>query len=153
VVLSDVPIAKTAEVGAMGGLTQKVQEQLLDAVRERGAGILATGGPFGFAPEYAGTPISRMLPVEIDSQGDVEDPPVAMAIMLDRSGPMAAQAGSGTHTKIQLATEAALAAADALRPDDQLALGSVDEKTTWNLPLSPIKKLDGARERIRAIDA
>jgi hypothetical protein len=59
----------------------------------------------------------------------------------------------GTHTKIQLAVEAALAAASTLRPDDILALGSVDTKTTWNHPLGPISGLAARRKEIRSIDA
>ncbi len=112
---------------------------------------MVTGGAFGFAPEYADTPLARMLPVDIENQGQIEDPRVAMAIMLDRSGSMAARVG--THSKIQLAVEAALAAASTLRPDDILALGSVDTKTTWNHPLGPITGLAARREAIRAIDA
>jgi uncharacterized membrane protein len=118
---------------------------------QKGGGVIATGGAFGFAPEYADTPLSRMLPVEVESQGQVEDPRVAMAIMLDRSGSMGARVGN--HTKIQLAVEAALAAAVTLRPDDILALGSVDTKTTWNHPLGPLSGLAARRESIRSIDA
>ena len=118
---------------------------------QKGGGVIATGGAFGFAPEYADTPLSRMLPVEIESQGQVEDPRVAMAIMLDRSGSMGARVGR--HTKIQLAVEAALAAAFTLRPDDILALGSVDTKTTWNHPLGPLTGLAARRESIRSLDA
>src|SRR6201999_468366 len=64
---------------------------------------------------------------------------------------MAARVGS--HTKIQLAVEAALAAAATLRPDDVLALGSVDTKTTWDHPLRPIARPAARRKAIRSIDA
>lgn len=150
VVLADVPLAPSGGSSDGAGLTPKTQEALIDFA-QKGGGVMVTGGPFGFAPEYADAPIARMLPVEIENQGQVEDPRVAMAIMLDRSGSMSAHVGS--HTKIQLAVEAALAAASTLRPDDRLALGSVDTKTTWNHPLGSIADLEARRDAIRAIDA
>ena len=150
VVLADVPLARAGDTEG-SGLTTKAQEALIDYVRERGGGVVATGGTFGFAPEYASAPIARMLPVEIQDQGQVEDPRVAMAIMLDRSGSMSAMAG--THTKLELAVEAALASATTLRPDDLLAITSVDEKTNWNFPLGPVASLVQHKDRVRAIDA
>jgi uncharacterized membrane protein len=150
VILADVPLAPAGSSSDAAGLTPKAQEALVEFA-QKGGGVLVTGGAFGFAPEWADTALARMLPVEIENQGQVEDPKVAMAIMLDRSGSMGARVG--THTKIQLAVEAALAAASTLRPDDILALGSVDTKTTWNHPLGPISGLEGRRESIRSIDA
>jgi uncharacterized membrane protein/Mg-chelatase subunit ChlD len=150
VVLADVPLAPAGSGEGAAGLTPKQQEALVEYA-QKGGGVFALGGAFGFAPEYADTPLARMLPVEIENQGQLEDPRVAMAIMLDRSGSMAASVG--THTKIQLAVEAALAAASTLRPDDVLALGSVDTQTTWNQPLGPISGLEARRAAIRTIDA
>src|SRR5262249_45277024 len=142
VVLADLPLAPAGSTSDAGGLTPKAQEALVEFA-QKGGGVIITGGAFGFAPEYADSPLSRMLPVEIENQGQLEDPKVAMAIMLDRSGSMGARVG--THTKIQLAVEAALAAASTLRPDDILALGSVDTKTKWNHPLGPVSGLNGER--------
>ncbi|MFO0757123.1 MAG: VWA domain-containing protein [Byssovorax sp.] len=150
VVLADVPLAPVADAATASGLTPKDQEALLDYA-QKGGGVLVTGGAFGFSPEYGSAPIARMLPVEIEDQGQVEDPKAAMAIMLDRSGSMGAMVGA--HTKIQLAVEAALAAASTLRPDDILALGSVDEKTHWNEPLGPVSELEKRKKEIRSIDA
>jgi uncharacterized membrane protein len=149
VVLADVPLTPQGGASEMG-LGPKAQEDLI-GFAQKGGGVLVTGGAFGFAPEYADAPIAKMLPVEVENQGQLEDPRVAMAIMLDRSGSMGAPVG--THTKIQLASEAALAAASTLRPDDTLALGSVDTKTTWNHPLGPVGGLWAKREQIRSIDA
>jgi Ca-activated chloride channel homolog len=91
-----------------------------------------------------------MLPVEIEDKGQIEDPKVAMAVMLDRSGSMGAMVG--THNKLQLAVEAALAAASTLRADDLLAIGSVDEETHWDEPFGPVSNLAPRREQIRSID-
>ena len=99
------------------------------------ASLRAGGGRAGMAKLFAmldglgadGETDRYKFPVEIEDKGQIEDPRVAMAIMLDRSGSMGAMVG--THTKLSLAVEAALAAAATLRSDDLLALGSVDEET------------------------
>jgi Ca-activated chloride channel homolog len=149
VVLADVPL-EAAATGASGeGLTPAAQNALIEYA-QKGGGVVVTGGAFGMAPEYAGTPLARMLPVEIEDKGQIEDPKIAMAIMLDRSGSMGAMVG--THTKLSLAVEAALAAAATLRGDDLLALGSVDEETHWDHPFGPVSGLAARRERIRSID-
>ncbi len=133
-----------------GGLTRASQTALVEWVQQ-GGGLLVTGGVFGFAPEYANTPIARAIPVEIEDRGHVEDPPVALAIMLDRSGSMAAMVGS--HTKIELAIEASLAAADVLRPTDHVAIASVDTETHWDVPLGPQQRLADLRRHVREVTA
>ena len=149
VVLADVPLEAVGTAASGEGLTPAAQAALIDYA-QKGGGVLVTGGAFGLAPEYAGTPLARMLPVEIEDKGQIEDPKVAMAIMLDRSGSMGAMVG--THTKLSLAVEAALAAAATLRADDLLALGSVDEETHWDHPFGPVSGLAERREKIRSID-
>jgi uncharacterized membrane protein len=149
VILSDVPVAREGEVTLLAGISTAGQRELLTYVRERGGGLFVTGGAFGFSPEYAGTPLSRMLPVEVEDAGDIEDPDVALAIMLDRSGSMGALVG--THTKLQLAIEAALASASTLRPSDRVGIASVDVVTNWHAPLAPAAELLGSRERIRSM--
>jgi uncharacterized membrane protein len=148
VVLADVPLSTSRE--STDGLTARAQEALIDYA-QNGGGLIVTGGPFGFAPEYAGAPLSRMLPVEVEDKGQMEDPPVALAIMLDRSGSMGAWVG--THTKIQLAVEAALAAASTLRPSDMIAIASIDEETHWNEPLGRVTDVEARRSEIRRITA
>ncbi len=149
VVIADVPLAPPGSDAEAPGLTRDEQEALLDFA-QKGGGVVVTGGAFGFAPEYAGSTLARMLPVEIEDQGQIEDPRVAMAIMLDRSGSMGAMVGN--HNKLQLALEATLAAASTLRPDDSLAIGSVDTVTNWDEPLSPASALEPRKERIRKME-
>lgn len=153
VVLADVPLAPVdrpvAELGELAGLAPRAQEALIEFA-QKGGGVIVTGGAFGFAPEYSAAPIARMLPVEIEDQGQVEDPRVAMAIMLDRSGSMGAMVG--THTKLDLAVEASLAAASTLRPDDSLAIGSVDERTHWDQRLGKVEGLEQRKKQIRSIE-
>lgn len=151
VILADVAIARRGEVTLLAGLTEEGQQTLLDYVSERGGGLIALGGIFGFGPEYSGETIARLLPVEIENLGEIENPSVAMAIMLDRSGSMTAMVGG--HTKLQLAIEAALAAAGSLRTHDRAAIGAVDEQTMWAQPLGSLADLMRRREHIRSIGA
>jgi uncharacterized membrane protein len=148
VILSDLPIARAGEVTLLSGLTISAQEALIEYVSQ-GGGLLVTGGAFGFSPEYAEAPLARLLPVEIEDRGEVDDPEVAMAVMLDRSGSMGAMVG--THTKLELAVEASLAAASTLRAQDRVAIASVDTVTTWHQPLEPTATLLRRREVIRSM--
>jgi uncharacterized membrane protein len=152
VVLADVSLARRGEVTLLAGLTEDGQSTLVDYVSERGGGLLVLGGLFGMGPEYSGQPLTRVLPVEIEDMGEIEDPSVAMAIMLDRSGSMGAWVGGGS-TKLQLAIEAALAAAGTLRPFDRVGIASVDEITTWYAPIGHIGNVMVRRENIRAMRA
>jgi uncharacterized membrane protein len=148
VVLADVHLGTGSAADA--GFTRAAQTALVDYVKQ-GGGLFVTGGVFGLAPEYAGTPLARALPVEIEDRGHVEDPPVALAIMLDRSGSMGAMVGA--HTKIELAIEASLGAADVLRPTDHVAIGSVDTATHWDVPLGPVERVGALRESVRSVQA
>lgn len=146
VVLSDVRVTAAEKDDA--GLSRAAQTALIEYVQQ-GGGLLTTGGVFGLAPEYAGTPIARAIPVEIEDRGHVEDPPVSLAIMLDRSGSMMAPVGN--HTKLELALEASLGAAEVLRPTDFVALASVDTETHWDIPLGPQSRLPEYREGVRGV--
>ncbi len=147
VILNDVPLERDGEVSLVRGLSVAAQQALLDFVRRDGGGVFVTGGAFSYGPNYAGAPITRMLPVAIQDRGDIEDPRVAMAIMLDRSGSMRARVGR--HTKLELAVEAALAAASTLQPDDRVGIASVDTVTTWSQQLMPAALLARRQDEIR----
>lgn len=151
VILADLPLAREGEVTVVAGLTQPSQEALIRYVSEEGGGLVVTGGAFGYGPDYAGTPLARILPVQIEDQGRVDDPPVALAVTLDRSGSMGVR--TGMHTKLELALEASLAAAAALRPTDHVAIASVDTRTNWHQRLAPVSVLAQNRSAVRAVRA
>ncbi|MBX3272650.1 MAG: VWA domain-containing protein [Sandaracinaceae bacterium] len=146
VVLTDLPIEQPGLAAqGVGGLDEETQRRLLDYVSEDGGGLLVTGGVFGLGPEWAGQPIARLLPLAIEDQGELHDPPVALAMMLDTSGSMGVRVGA--YTKIRLAAEGCLASAAALRPEDRIAIGAVEERTRWVWELGPAGELDAARVR------
>ncbi|MCU0672090.1 MAG: hypothetical protein MUE69_04785 [Myxococcota bacterium] len=151
VILADLPLARDGEVALVTGLTHASQQALITYVGEQGGGLVVTGGAFGFGPDYASTPLARVLPVAIEDRGQVDDPPVALAISLDRSGSMGAQVGA--HTKMELAIEASLAAAAALRATDRIAIASVDVRSNWHQPLATVDVLAENRGAVRAVTA
>jgi len=151
VVLTDLPLERQGEVSLVSGLSHDAQEALVRYVRELGGGLVVTGGAFGFGPDYAGTPLARALPLAIEDQGEVDDPPVALAVMLDRSGSMGMRVGE--HTKMQLAVEAALASAATLRDEDRIAIAAVDVQSHWYQTLGHAAALGANRDHIRSIRA
>lgn len=151
VVLADLPLERSGEVSVLSGLNVASQELLVRWVREEGGGLIVTGGAFGFGPDYADSPLALALPVSIQDQGDVEDPEVALAVMLDRSGSMGARVGE--HTKMSLAVEAALASAATLRDRDRVGIAAIDTRTVWHQPIAPRHEVATHREAIRAISA
>lgn len=150
VVLADLPLERAGEISLVGGLDQDAQKLLVRFV-SNGGGLLATGGAFGFGPDWADTPLARILPVHVEDQGEVDDPPIALAVMLDRSGSMGARVGA--HTKMELAVEASLASAATLRPTDRVAISTVDTRTVWTYPLGPVSEVGPHRDAIRRIRA
>ncbi len=150
VVLADLPLERAGEVSLINGLGPEAQDALVEFVGG-GGGLIATGGAFGFGPDWADTPLARIMPVHIEDQGEVDDPPVALAVMLDRSGSMGARVGS--HSKMELAVEASLAAAATLRPTDRIGIATVDTNTTWTYALADVAGVGPHRDRVRRIRA
>ncbi|MDW8363365.1 MAG: VWA domain-containing protein [Myxococcales bacterium] len=111
VVLSDVPAdaVRPADV-----------ETLERWVRSHGGALLVAGGPRAFGPGgWQGSRLEAMLPVRLEGQQRRDQPSLALALVIDKSGSMSGQ-------KIELAKEAARAAAEALGPDDYITVIGFD---------------------------
>ena len=150
VVLSDLPLELPGTAAnVLSGLDLPTQRQLLRYVSEDGGGLIVSGGAFGFGPPWANQPLTRLLPITIEDQGELQDPPVALAMMLDASGSMGVRVGR--YTKIRLAVEGCLAAASTLRPEDRIAIAAVENRTRWIQSLAPADSLETRRvRRVRA---
>lgn len=89
-------------------------------VQREGGGFLMAGGPHAFGlGEWEGTRLERILPVRMDPERRRDQPALALALVIDRSGSMAGE-------KIELAKEAARATADLLSADDSLGVIGFD---------------------------
>ncbi len=111
IVLSDTPA--DAISSAQQGLVERY-------VTREGGGLLMAGGPHAFGlGGWEGTRLERILPVRMDPERRRDQPALALALVIDRSGSMAGE-------KIELAKEAARATADLLSAEDSLGVIGFD---------------------------
>lgn len=101
-------------------------------VRDVGGGLVAIGGPDSYGVGgWLRTPLEETLPVEMLVQDPRRFPPMAMVIVIDKSGSMSAVEGG--RQKIQLAAEAAARVAEALNDADALAVVAYDDRPATTL--------------------
>ncbi len=114
-------------------------------VTAQGGGLLMAGGKSSFgAGGYFQSPLDPLLPVSMELRQEHRKLAVAMAIVLDRSGSMAAGAGPGV-TKMDLANEGAARAVELLGPSDAVAVFAVDSEAH---PIVPLTKVGGDAQKI-----
>ena len=94
-------------------------------VQDLGGGFAMLGGDqsFGLGGYYK-TVLEEILPVRSDFEKEKEKPSLAMVLVIDRSGSMAGQ-------KLEMAKEAAKAAAELLGPKDQIGVICFDDAFYW----------------------
>ncbi|HSH81004.1 MAG TPA: VWA domain-containing protein [Herpetosiphonaceae bacterium] len=128
VVLQDVPAAS---------LSLDQQAALREYVRALGRGLLALGGANSYGlGEYAGTPLEDVLPVDMHPPPRRERQNVTLLLILDRSASMY---GSDPRTsKLELAKGGAIAATQALVPNDRLGMVIFDTNTEWVIPFTTV---------------
>jgi len=118
-------------------LTQ--QDAIERYVRDLGGGFLMAGGENAFGlGGWQGTRIERLLPVRMDAERRRDQPSLALALVIDKSGSMNGQ-------KMQLAREAAIATAEMLGPDDYISVVGFDSQPTR------IVRMQSARNRMRIV--
>ncbi|HEY5091611.1 MAG TPA: VWA domain-containing protein [Polyangia bacterium] len=114
VVLADVPRAAFSEAGLAA----------LEAFVRGGGGLIVAGGTQSFGPGgYRGTRLESLLPVRLDVPDRQEEAPLALALVIDKSGSMGG-------AKMELTKQAARATAETLPPSDQIAVVVFDSQAT-----------------------
>jgi len=101
------------------------QMQALDAyVAQMGGGLIMAGGEDSFGSGgYERTKIEQIMPVRFDSEKIKEQPDVAVALVIDRSGSM-------QGPKLEAAKESARATAEVLSPNDYIAVVAFDSEAS-----------------------
>lgn len=141
--LSDVPALR------MSGAQMELYRSW---VREFGGGFAMLGGENSFGVGgYYKTPVEQMLPVRMEHDDREETPTVAMLIVLDRSGSMAAPVAG--QTKMSLADQGAAYALDVLQPKDLCGVIAVDTRVHNVVPLARLESKGLAQQRIMAVTA
>jgi len=107
-------------------------------VRRQGGGLLMTGGAHSFgAGGYFESAIDPLLPVSMELKAEHRKLAVAMAIVMDRSGSMAATV-TGGRTKMDLANEGAARAVELLGDFDFVTVHAVDSSPHREVPLTAV---------------
>ena len=128
VVVSDVPahFVGMSQMAALEGY-----------VRDLGGGLIMAGGEDSFGSGgYQGTRMEKIMPVRFDSEKTREQPNVAIALVIDRSGSM-------SGPKIEAAKESARVTAEVLNRTDLISVIAFDNQPTT------IVRLQRASNRLR----
>ena len=105
-------------------------------VRVQGGGLLMAGGKQSFGSGgYAHSAVDDLLPVSMELRNEQRKLAVAMAIVMDRSGSMAADVSPGIE-KIDLADEGAARAIDLLGTQDAVSVLAIDTEPHVVVPLT-----------------
>ncbi|HET6318169.1 MAG TPA: VWA domain-containing protein [Chloroflexota bacterium] len=141
-------------------LTLDQQRTLQSFVQDLGRGLLVIGGPRSFAPGgYEGSVLDELLPVSAEPPVEPQQGSLALILVIDRSGSMdviSGGAASGGASKIAMAREAAIQAADLLQPDDTLGVIGFDSSFQWVVQPTKLHTPDDvkrAQAQISAIKA
>jgi Mg-chelatase subunit ChlD len=125
-------------------------EDLARFVRERGGGLLVTGGQasFGIGGYYL-SPLDTVLPVSMELRKEQRKQGMALAIAMDRSGSMAASAGG--MTKMDLANLGASAAIGLLSDLDSVAVIAVDTEADVVQEMTTVEDTELLQSRVERI--
>ncbi len=115
-----------------------------------GGALVATGGEHLFGdPHWLGTPLERLLPVELQAQTPEpqEREPLALYLVIDRSNSMGYSSTEPmlhNGEKLEYAKRAALAVLDQLGPNDLVGAIAFDSLPTELGALKPVRESRGA---------
>jgi len=137
---------------AAGDLPTGAMSRLATWVRDLGGGLLMTGGKSSFGiGGYHQSAVEQVLPVTMEMREEQRRFGLAMAIALDRSGSM--QADAGGVTKMQLADRGAATAIELLSPIDAVAVIAVDSAPHVVVPMQPVTDRAALSAQVRQIES
>ena len=120
------------------------------AVRVLGRGLTVIGGDSSYAlGGYRGSKLEEMLPVTIDVRNKLDLPSLALMLVIDKSGSMSD--GMFGTTRLELAKEAAMRAAEGLTPNDQVGVIAFDDAAKWVVNLQKAEDVEAIQNQIGTI--
>ncbi len=135
VILDEIP------PGKLDPLTQELFESF---VRDLGGGLVFVTGHTGLGTPDSSLPLQRMLPLASEERVENQIPPVAMVLVVDRSGSM--EGDKLTWTK-----RAALSAVEALPVDAQLGVIAFNGDYSWIAPLNTVSNRTQLTDQINSL--
>jgi len=125
-------------------------EALRQAVRALGRGLTVIGGDSSYAlGGYRGTELEEMLPVTIDVRSKLDMPSLALMLVIDKSGSMTE--GMFGTTRLELAKEAAMRAAEVLTENDRVGVIAFDDAAKWVVSLQAVEDVAAIQRQIGTI--
>ena len=120
------------------------------AVRVLGRGLTVIGGDSSYAlGGYRSSKLGEMLPVTIDVRNKLDLPSLALMLVIDKSGSMTD--GMFGTTRLELAKEAAMRAAEVLTPNDQVGVIAFDDAAKWVVNLQKAEDVEAIQNQIGTI--
>ncbi len=155
IVLVDVPRIR---------LSDKQLAALQVYVRDLGKGLVMVGGEDSFgAGGYQKTPLEESLPVDMGVRDRQKQPDIALVVVIDKSGSMAAchcntfNRGTGSSIagvqKVDIGKEAILRAAAAMTDRDELGVVAFNEAAHWVVKTQPLGSVGDLQGQLATIKA
>jgi uncharacterized membrane protein len=131
-------------------------------VRDLGRGLVMVGGERSYgAGGYTKTPIEETLPVQMDVRDRTREPDVALVVVIDKSGSMAAchcntaNRDIGTAIqgvpKVDIGKEAIIRAVAALTQRDEFGVVAFDSNANWVIHTAPLGEVGDVERAIAGI--
>jgi len=121
-------------------------------VQDLAGGFMMTGGKASFGVGgYYRSDLDPALPVTMEMRVEHRKQGIALAVVLDRSGSMAASAGTGNLTKMDLANAGTMEGLRLLGPLDQVSVIAVDSEPHIVIPLSEVTDPEEFTDRVSGI--
>ncbi|MGC9454052.1 MAG: VWA domain-containing protein [Phycisphaerae bacterium] len=128
-------------------LSLRQQEMLASYVDDLGGGLVMVGGPDSFgAGGWIGSPVAKVLPVDLDPPQKMQMPQGALIIVLDRSGSMSGE-------KLHICKLAARGAVRSLSRQDHVGVVAFDSSPSWLIEPTTAEDKDAIGERIMQVGA
>jgi Mg-chelatase subunit ChlD len=123
------------------------QAEIERYVRDLGGGVIFAGGETGFGlGGWQHAPLTRILPVRMDSERQKDVPSVAMVLVIDRSGSM-------TGLPLEMAKAACAATVTTLQSDDLIGVIAFDSLPNRYVKLQPARYRGRIQNDIAQIQA
>jgi len=143
VLIENVPSQTIGEAG---------MEMLAAWVKQTGSGLMMTGGQTSFGPGgYYKSALEPVMPVSMELRREHRKLALAIVVVLDRSGSMAAPVAGGT--KMDLANRASVEVLDLLSPMDEFGVLAVDSSPHVIADLQSVTNPQQIRDKVLSIDS